>query len=839
MNDQRKTKNQLMQELQRERELVRRERERSIALQEVSSKVAAVHDTDEVLDLIVNEAARLLGADGAIIWLLEGDEAVPRAATETAAEFFASAIRVQKVGEGTGVVAHVLETKKPLYGNAVLQVVTPESISFFKEQGRDPAAGAVVPLLANDRSIGTLIIADYTGNRRFTEDDVSLLAAFADQAALALEKARLLHEAETERGRADALYQVSSLLAGAHETDEVLDLIVNEAARLLDRTAAYIRLLEGDLLVPRAATQSAAALIAGLEESGVVLSVGEGIMGQVMATKTPIVTNDVAEEETAHSEGSLIHQRLGFKATAAVPLVANGRSIGVLSVIDTRVRRFTDDEVSLLIAFADQAALALEKARLLNEAEREKERSDALYRVSNLLAGAHDTDEVLDLIVNESKRLLGADGAIMRLLEGDSLVAKAASDPTSESYTAALPIRKVEEGTSATGHVLATKKPLAGDDIARFANPEALRVFAEQGRDPAASAIVPLLANDRALGTITVADYTGHRRFTEDEVSLLTAFSDQAALALEKARLLNEAETERERSDALYRVSNLLAGAHDTDEVLDLIVNEASRLVGVTAAYIRLLEGGALVARAATKSAAAYLAEASESRPTVDVEDQTTLMGRVMATRNPITVDDVTKDESLPSEGRRLVQTNGFHGVAAVPLSANDRSLGVLFVWDLNIRRFTDDEISLLTAFADQASLALEKARLLNEAETREQQATELYEVTTQLASSSKMDGMLDLISEKARNMLEAGSSGFLRYDEAKGILVSASSFNLSIEASEKLIVRPGRGLSGMAFTERRPMWTRDYQTDERVVESRKPTIEVILESGACCLFQL
>jgi len=111
MKDQRKTKNQLLEELERERELVARERDRSLALQEVSNKVAAAHDTDEVLDLIVNESARLLAADGAIIWLLEGDEAVPRAATETAANFFASAIRVQKVGEGTGSVAHVLETK--------------------------------------------------------------------------------------------------------------------------------------------------------------------------------------------------------------------------------------------------------------------------------------------------------------------------------------------------------------------------------------------------------------------------------------------------------------------------------------------------------------------------------------------------------------------------------------------------------------------------------------------------------------------------------------------------------------------------------------------------------
>ena len=74
--------------------------------------------------------------------------------------------------------------------------------------------------------------------------------------------------------------------------------------------------------------------------------------------------------------------------------MANDLALGVLTLFDTRVRQFTEEEISLLTAFADQASLALEKARLLNDAEWEKERSDALYQVSNKLASAHDTDEV-------------------------------------------------------------------------------------------------------------------------------------------------------------------------------------------------------------------------------------------------------------------------------------------------------------------------------------------------------------------------------------------------------------------------------------------------------------
>ncbi len=112
------------------------------------------------------------------------------------------------------------------------------------------------------------------------------------------------------------------------------------------------------------------------------------------------------------------------------------------------------------------------------------------------------------------------------------------------------------------------------------------------------------------------------------------------------------------------------------------------------------------MARAATKSAAAYLADQIVSRPTVSVEDQTTIMVRVMAIKQPIAVDDVTEDESVNTVSRGLVKKHGFHAVAAVPLLANERALGVLMVYDKRVRRFTEDEVSLLSAFADQAAYA-------------------------------------------------------------------------------------------------------------------------------------
>jgi len=376
------------------------------------------------------------------------------------------------------------------------------------------------------------------------------------------------------------------------------------------------------------------------------------------------------------------------------------------------------------------------KKQLLEELEREL--STALQEVSNKVAAAHDTDEVLGLIVNEAARLVGAPWAFVALVEEGKLTPRASTENAADylaEIVEAQPMLNIETGTSAMGHMLATRTPhvyedTQEDELATAAGRVLAKKYGMHG-----GVLVPLLANDMPIGALAIMDKR-IRRFTEDEVCLLMAFADQASLALDKARLLNEAERENERSDAHYRVSNLLAGAHHTDEVLDRIVNEAARLVGATAAWIRLLEGDSLVlAGAATESVAGFLAEEGESRPTIAVEEQATVMAKAVATKKPIVVEDASEDLSV-EEVRLRVQKYGFHGFVVIPLLANDRSIGVLNVMDKRIRRFTDDEVSLLSAFADQTSLALEKVRLLEEAEQARDEAEEASRTKSQFLAN-------------------------------------------------------------------------------------------------------
>ena len=664
--------------------------------------------------------------------------------------------------------------------------------------------------------------------RQFTEEEISLLTAFAHQASLALEKARLLNDAEREKERSEALYRVSNLLAGAHDTDEVLDLIVNEAARLVGAPAAFIRLLEDDVLVPSAATQSEACYLDETGDLSPAIEVGEraNLMGRTMAARNPVITEDALEE--APPQLKPLIQKYGFHGRAIIPLVANDQSIGVLLGYDHRIRRFNEDEVSLLTAFADQASLALEKARLLNEAEWEKERSDALYQVSNKLASAHDTDEVLDLIVNEATRLIGASAAYIRLLDKEEALVAGAATESAVDYLRDLS-QGLARGSGASGKAFITKQPVLMPDAteADELSPEARAVVQDHGFHGAI--VVPLLANDRSIGTLTVID-TRVRLFTEDEVSLLTAFADQASLTIEKARLLNEAEARERQATQLYEVTTQLASNHDLESVLDIIAEQAAGLLGgASGVLFRFDESkGGLVAINLYN----FGAEMQDTvfMPGEGVAGRAYQNRRVESTSDyGADIDDSTlsiSDSNWQSIVRSQIPLNDSLSIIAAPIIINNNVWGVLDVVFDKTRDFTGEDANLVQNMADSAAVAINNARFIEETEQARDEATQLQEVTAQLASTTDMESILDLITEKAKELLRSDTCGIGKYEEVRGGLVMPTSAIVLPSADqehfalmEDTVIRPGVGTSGRAYAERRPAWSQDYLEDESFLQ--------------------
>ncbi len=222
-----------------------------------------------------------------------------------------------------------------------------------------------------------------------------------------------------------------------------------------------------------------------------------------------------------------------------------------------------------------------------------------------------------------------------------------------------------------------------------------------------ASVVVAVRIEARVRAILLVGEKLSGEAFDAEELKVLSVLANQAATSLDNARLYDRAERERHRLEVLYNLAGRLAAVSEPDETLSVIVNEAARLLHVEAAALRLLEGDDLVLKACTESATFV------SRPRLKVGES--LSGAVVASGAPVAVEELAEDQRYDQEHRQGAQAQGIHAFLGVPLRTGENIIGALNVYAKQRRLFTADEVSLLAAFADHASLILEKHRLAGE----------------------------------------------------------------------------------------------------------------------------
>jgi signal transduction histidine kinase/DNA-binding response OmpR family regulator/putative methionine-R-sulfoxide reductase with GAF domain len=450
----------------------------------------------------------------------------------------------------------------------------------------------------------------------------------------------------------------------------------------------------------------------------------------------------------------------------------------------------------------ERRKLVAVNASLQTELTRRLRESEALLTIARTLGETLDVREALRRICRELARLTGADTSAAYLYDpdGDLLQPYAAYRVPPEHLQllagTGLPVRA--EGFYLP--VWEARQPIYSDSIAtdpRFHHTLFRSIPHQSGL------ILPLVLDDEVAGAFYLVWWTTRRTFDAHELTLVQDVAQQVGLLLRNVRLFDAGERTRRRLEILYEVSRRLAAVHATNDILSLIVNEAVRLLGVDAAGLRLREGDDLVVGARTESAALLM-----SRERLRMGES--LSGVVAATGEPVIVEDLASDARYDDHHKRGALALGYHGFAGVPLRASGGVIGVLNVYSRSGRRFRPDELSLLSALADQASLAIEKSRLLQATQAREREFTKLYTITSQLASNLSLDRVLDLITSDVIDLLRCDAAGVYGYDPDRDGLTFRRGLNLDPELTRNLVLRPGEGVAGRAFAERQPIWTKD-----------------------------
>jgi len=550
-------------------------------------------------------------------------------------------------------------------------------------------------------------------------DEMGVLAQALVQASTQIQELVYTLEQRVAERTADLARRTAQLEAAAtvaRRAAEIrdVDALLNETVRLIsDRFGFYhagIFLVDdaGEYAVLRAASSEGGQRMLA---RGHRLAVGKvGIVGYVAGTGKPRIALDVGADAVFFDNPDLPLTR----SEMALPLKVGERVIGVLDVQSEEPAAFTEEDVAVLQTLADQIALAIENARLLEESRRTLEELQAVYG---------------ERMRQAWERVEGIPPALVY----DRVAITPVETPP--------PVPEVEEALR-QGQVVALSEP-------------------DNGRAVIAA---PLRLHDRVIGAITLEETDEARPWTEDEIALVQAVSEQVALALESARLYQMEQRRRFIADTLQEIARVVGSTLDLQEVTRRLLDQLERLIPFDVAVIHLLrgEGREIVGGRGVDLEA--MRRWLEKQPPAS---QDPLLAEVLRTRAPVVIADTRTDPRWKRRGAR----SGM----AVPLILGEEVIGFLLMDHPQPGMYTEETAALAGAVAAQAAVAVQNARLYAEAQERAMEQEGLARIAALAVSTLELEPLLESVLREAVPLVEAEGAVLLLYEEdARALRASA-----------------------------------------------------------------
>jgi GAF domain-containing protein/CheY-like chemotaxis protein len=720
-------------------ETARRRQHEAEELARVAATLSASLDVAEVCGRIAQTVLTIFHARGSTLWLIRPDGQLALVAIAGDARAEVAPGEVSPAGHG--VAGWAIAVGGPVWTPDAL--AEPQLVFTEAQRGRilasERRAALATPLRGKGGIIGVLRLSDTTG-RIFDEADAVLLGAFGSQAALALDNARLFEDRERRRREAVVGADLARSISSSLDLHTVLERVTDGARDLCGADVAGIAL--------RDPGEAAAVIrhVAGMRmPEGTVLRIepGRGLGGQVLATGAPARTDDyLADPRISQDYGSVV-RAVGTVAQLAVPIQGEREVDGYLMVGRRAGRPFTDRDETTLVQlaahasiaiqnsrrFAAEQALAQENARLYQETEIRAGRLRTLTRLNALVSSSLDMPAVLGEIARAAAELMRAPMVAFWLADEAAQVLDVGATFADDTVLVEFPVRRMAFGENAVGWVAVHRQALNVPDTS--SDP---RVTAQDWlRANALSSFlaVPAVLEGRLLAVLAML---GRRPFElgPESHDLLEAFVAQAAQAIRNARLYAGSEARRRAAEALAQVGRALTEALDVKLVARRIASSLCELFAAQAAAVYRLEpSGDLVAMAS--------AGEEESMSPALLPRGTGISSIAVRERRPSVTTDLLRDPRLAftPEIRAHLARSRARAALAVPLIVQDRVLGAIAV--RAAESFDEGALELAGAFADQAAVALENARLYQEARDA---YDELARTQEQLVQSQKMDAI-------------------------------------------------------------------------------------------------
>ncbi len=672
-----------------------------------------------------------------------------------------------------------------------------------------------VPMAVHDRVLGYFEVRDSRVERLYDEADARLLLALANQAAVVIERLRLLEETRRREMELAILLDVARAVSSSLDFDEVMKQVATSTAQALRMEHCSISTYEPGAPYVHTLASYFASGRPSLSDMNEYFALSEyPATARVLEAGDPLVVR-VDDPQADAAEVALIRQ-LGYALLLMLPLRASGQIVGLVELYAHDVQReFTSAEIHVARALADQAGVAVEHARLFQAEREQHELAEALRQVGTTLSATLDFNTVLDRLLDHIARVVPYDTASVMMVEGRrARVARV-------------------RGFERFGPEVVAEVEAMSFNIATTPN---LRRMSESGRSliipdttdyPGwaivkssmhirSSAGAPIFVQGELIAFFTL-DKTELNFYRPEHAERLEAFAGQAALALQNARLF---EAERQRVavlTALHETALDLSAQLDLYTLLQTIVERATRLMDATMGGLYLLrdDGQTLELRVAYHLPRDYAGS--------ELKLGEGLAGRAAQTGKPLVVGNYA---TWP--GRAAVyEGSGWESMIGVPIKWRERVLGVISVVDQKPHRFTSADAEMVSLFADKAAVAIVNARLFEETRRQTRELAGLY--GTALATSSVLEtkALLAGLYDQVDDLMAPDSFGVALYDtntdEIEFVLAMERGRTLPEAQGLRVPVSEG-GLTGWVVRTRQPLLLGDLKHDSLPVQPRHIT---------------
>ncbi|MDP1547111.1 MAG: GAF domain-containing protein [Anaerolineales bacterium] len=614
--------------------------------------------------------------------------------------------------DGKTPICQAIRTKMPVIISDIIQEENLKIQIIHKEASL--VSSLVIPMIINEKTLGGIAVHAQIA-RKWNEDEIRLLSLLADQAAIAIENAQLFEAEHFARKQAESLQQIGALLTTHLELNEVFERLFDLLARVVTYDSVSVQLIDKDGSMDLVAGRGfpdmdeARRVVRGIQKIGTNKQ-------RHWAEGRPLVIPDTHAE----SDWMIAPGVEYIRSWVGAPLLVKGELIGVLNVDSRSAGAYDQETGKTVMAFANQAAIAIKNARLFDAFVNEQQHTALLYHLSLELSTNLKSENVANRALQAAADALGVTrGNILTLEDDDEHLQILAVTGYDRETIEALNQRlnwTISQGV--TGRVVRTRMATTIPDVSQDAD-----WIPISGLDDWVRSIlsVPLVAGNRVIGALNLlSEQLGF--FKTKSLSLITAIASPVALALQNARLYEGLRQRFKELEILADTSSALRKAQSYNDIPPILLAKAVEGLKADAGVLLLLENNALIFSAI---------HGETNVKTGDTCPQDAgMMWQALESGKPIFIPDVTQIEDLHKSAVCQALMGDALSCVCIPLRTNTSAIGVVY---LNWKKKTflsADESRLLESLAEIAANAIHRSTLHLQTVQQAQDITLAYDAT-------------------------------------------------------------------------------------------------------------